>query len=219
MRGDGVGVGDVGAVHDRGGSSGQPCRCVDRRRASRDNEHGVICGRRGHEHSRAEQRRKHGIGVGDGAWIWAGTGRTDGDGTGRGDGMRGDGVGVGDLSAMPGRSGRAGHIYGCGDGRTWRGKCYGSVLHRHEEADGNGGGIQHGSYRIGGGNGAWIRAGDSCLDGDGTGRGDGMRGDGVGVGDIGAVQDGAWRERKRRDDGDGGGEGRELDGGMVGGRS
>ena len=219
MRGDGVGVGDVGAVHDRGGSSGQPCRCVDRRRASRDNEHGVICGRRGHEHSRAEQRRKHGIGVGDGAWIWAGTGRTDGDGTGRGDGMRGDGVGVGDLSAMPGRSGRAGHIYGCGDGRTSSGERYRSLLYRHEDDDWGGEGIQHGSYRIGGGHGAWIRAGDSCLDSNGTGRGDGMRGDGVGVGDVGAVQDGVWRERKRRDDGDGGGEGRELDGGMVGGRS
>ena len=132
MRGDGVGVGDVGAVPCSKDAGGQPCGCIDSRRASRDDEHGAICGRRGDEHSRTEQHSKHGIGVGDGAWI---------------------------------------------------------------------------------------RAGDGSTDGDGTRRGDGMRGDGVGVGDVGAVQDGVWRERKRRDDGDGGGEGRELDGGMVGGRS
>ena len=87
----------------------------------------------------------------------------------------------------------------------------------NEREHDNGEKLWNGNINVGAN--AWIRAGTGSTDGDGTDRGDGMRGDGVGVGDVGAVQDGVWRERKRRDDGDGGGEGRELDGGMVGGRS
>ena len=55
------------------------------------------------------------------------------------------------------------------------------------------------------------------FDGDGADRGDGMRGDRVGVGDIGAMLGGARGSDDESCGYDGRGEGRERDTGMVGG--
>ena len=72
--------------------------------------------------------------------------------------------------------------------------------------------------RIGVSNG--TRGGDGACDvhGEGTGGGDGMRGDGVGVGDIGEVHGVGRGEGDTAGGDDGRGAGRERDGGVVGGR-
>jgi hypothetical protein len=82
-----MGVGDVGAVHDRRWTSGHPHCCGDDRRARRVNQHGVVHGRYDDQHSPTKQHGRHGLGVGDGAWIRAGHGSLDIEGSSRADGM------------------------------------------------------------------------------------------------------------------------------------
>jgi hypothetical protein len=101
MRGDGVGVGDVGAVpggawcsiHAAGGDNGLQAR--------REQLVCSVVGLGGRQCISAAERGD-GVGVGDGAWIRAGARVADCDGTDGADGMRGDGVGVGDVGAVPG---------------------------------------------------------------------------------------------------------------------
>ena len=50
---------------------------------------------------------------------------------------------------------------------------------------------QPGGHRVGVGDGAWVEHGACDVHGHGETRSDGMRGDGVGVGDVGAVHGGA----------------------------
>ena len=102
MRGDGVGVGDVGAVYDRGtGGARERELGGDGGGAGRKPVGGVLdgCGELGC--SVWEQSRRDGVGVGDGTRGGAGSGWAYSDGAGWTDGMRGDGVGVGDVGAVP----------------------------------------------------------------------------------------------------------------------
>jgi hypothetical protein len=101
MRGDGVGVGDVGAVPDILGGHRDAAGGDDNGRAVRERQRHVLggCGRL--ERDRTIQRCGDGVSVGDGtrgrAWAcFVYSGGADG-----GDGMRGDGVGVGDVGAVP----------------------------------------------------------------------------------------------------------------------
>ena len=101
MRGDGVGVGDVGEVHDGASSSGDKDGHDDGREPRRNRKHGFVCGRRGGEHSKAGEPGRNRVGVGDGARGKPGAGVIYGDNAVGTDGMRGDGVGVGDVGEVP----------------------------------------------------------------------------------------------------------------------
>ena len=68
--------------------------------------------------------------------------------------------------------------------------------------------MEPGRDGVGVGDGARGKPGAGGVHVDGAIRGDGMRGDGVGVGDVSAVPDGAWWTRDSAGDHDGGGEGR-----------
>ena len=109
MRGDGVGVGDVGAVHDRGtGGARERELGGDGGGAGRKHVGGVLDGCGELECSVWEQSRRDGVGVGDGTRGGAGSGWAYRDGAGWTDGMRGDGVGVGDIGAVHDRGGSSG---------------------------------------------------------------------------------------------------------------
>ena len=117
MRGDGVGVGDVGEVHGGAWEAGHTAGGDDGRGAVWEWIIGLLYGRGGFERDERVQPCGDGVGVGDGArggaWaiVFFGT-RTDG--TNR---MRGDGVGVGDVGELHGDARRAGHTAGGDDGR------------------------------------------------------------------------------------------------------
>ena len=101
MRGDGVGLRDVGAMHDgRTWVARHRCYCDDCKGAGREHDGGVLDGRGQLELGITEQQCRDWISVSDGAWIRAGAGGIHGDGKDGADGMRGDGVGVGDVSAV-----------------------------------------------------------------------------------------------------------------------
>jgi hypothetical protein len=101
VRGDGVGVGDVGAVPGGAWVSGHSSGDGDRRGAEREHDGGLVGGRDRDERDGTGQCSRDGVSVGDGtrgrAWA-AGAYRSCED---RRDGMRGDGVGVGDVGAVP----------------------------------------------------------------------------------------------------------------------
>ena len=100
MRKDGVGLRDVGAVHDGTWVPRHHCCCSDCRGAWLEHDGRVLDGRVEFELGIEEQRCKDGVDVGDGAWVRARI--LDGDRSGGSDGMRGDGVGVGDVGTVPG---------------------------------------------------------------------------------------------------------------------
>jgi hypothetical protein len=189
MRGDGVGVRDVGAVYDgRTGSERHCHNCGDGRTARRVNEYGGVDGQWNDERHNTQQHWRDGIDVGDGAWIRAGAGGADRHGPGRADRVRGDGVGVGDIGAVhDGRPGDARHRRCCADGRGAGREHDGGILDGRREHE-RGISQQCGGVRLGVGDGAWIRAGTGGADGDGTSRADRMRVDRVGVGDVDAMQ-------------------------------
>jgi hypothetical protein len=114
----------------------------------------------------------------------------DGDGAVRADGLRGDRVGVGDIGAMPCGAWGAGDA-SCGDDGRGEGR---------ERDTGMVGGLGRGEHvaqaepggdRVSVSDGTRGEHGACRLDGDGAVRADGLRGDRVGVGDIGAMPCGA----------------------------
>ena len=102
MRGDGVGVGDVGAVPGSAGDAGHTACCHDGGRERRKQERDVLCGRGEPERDAAIERCGDGVGIGDGARVGSGAFGVHGAGADGADGMRGDGVGVGDESTVHG---------------------------------------------------------------------------------------------------------------------
>jgi hypothetical protein len=90
MRGDGVGVGDVGAVPGGAWCSGHSAGCDDGGGARRERERDVLCGRGEFECDAAIESGWDGVGVGDGARVWSWAGGVYGAGADRADGMRGD---------------------------------------------------------------------------------------------------------------------------------
>ena len=102
--------------------------------------------------------------------------------------MRVDRVGVGDVDEVHGGARGWRHASGGDDGRGAGGQRESGMVDRgtwpeHRDSD------QRSRDGIDIGDGAWIRAGAGSAHGDGTRRADGMRVDGVGVGDVGAVHD------------------------------
>jgi len=100
MRGDGVGVGDVGAVPDILWGEGDAAGGDDGGGALRERQRHSLggCGR--HERDRTIQRCGDGVSVGDSTRGWSGACVVHSVGTDGGDRMRGDGVGVGDVGAV-----------------------------------------------------------------------------------------------------------------------
>ena len=109
VRGDGVGVGDVGAVPDGARGPGDSAYCDDSRGAVRDGQHGAIGRHREDEHRARVEPGRDGVSVGDGARGKPGAGGIYVDGAIRGDRVRGDGVGVGDVGAVFDWSWHLGH--------------------------------------------------------------------------------------------------------------
>ena len=102
MRGDGVGVGDIGEVHGDGRSSGDSTGDDDGRGERRQHDARVVGGRGLIERDGSSEPSRHRVGVSDGAREPYGAGDVHGTGTGGAHGMRGDGVGVGDIGEVPG---------------------------------------------------------------------------------------------------------------------
>jgi len=100
MRGDRVGVGDIGAVHRGAWGLGDAACGGDGRGEARQRDHSILDGRWESERDEGIQQGWDRVDVGDGArgWLW-GSG-IDGDGAVRTDGMRGDKVGVGDIGVV-----------------------------------------------------------------------------------------------------------------------
>jgi hypothetical protein len=104
--------------------------------------------------------------------------------------MRGDGVGVGHVGEVQGGAGRAGIEAGSGDCRSKIGERDAGIVDGLARAE-RGARDQHGGSRNRNGNGAGDEDGDSGAHRAWSGWAYGMRGDGVGVGDISEVQGGA----------------------------
>ena len=69
MRGDRVGVGDVGTVHDgKSGDKRNRRYLGDGRDAGREHDCGILYGHREHEQCISKQQRRNRIDIGDGAW-------------------------------------------------------------------------------------------------------------------------------------------------------
>jgi hypothetical protein len=217
MRGDGVGVGDVGAVPDILGGDGDSADGDDGGRAVRERQRHALGRCRRLERDRTIEWCGHGVSVVDGAWVWTGACVVYSDGTDGGDGMRGNGVGVGDVSAVPDILWVEGDAAGGDDGGRSRREldasdvvwCVGLELLSPVECC---------QDRLGLCDGAWGRAGACGADTDDEGRTDGLRGNGVGVGDVGAVPGWAWVSGHSSGDVDRRGAEREHDGRLVRGR-
>ena len=125
MRGDGVGVGDIGEVPGVGGSEGDTAGGDDGRGAGRERECGVDGGRGRDERDTGTEPGRDGVIVGDGTRGGYGSCDVHGEGTGGGHGMRGDGVGVGDIGEVPGVRGRSGDAAGGDDGGGAVGELFG----------------------------------------------------------------------------------------------
>ena len=128
--------------------------------------------------------------------------------------MRVDGLDHGDGIAMQVRSRSAGIEEGCGDGRTACRHADTSMVcglgrrERDQEHQPRDRGV------IGGHDGVWHKHGDCRILRRGPRGIDGMRGDGVGVGDVGQVYGRSQGEGIEEGRGDDGRAARELDAGM-----
>jgi hypothetical protein len=107
-----MGVGDVGAVSGGAWCSGHTAGVGDCRRADRERERHVLCGRGELERDKGMEPGGDGVGFGDSTRGGSRAGLLYGAGTDGADGMRGDGVGVGDVVAMSGGTGDPGHTAG-----------------------------------------------------------------------------------------------------------
>ena len=96
MRGDGVGVGDIGEVPGDARSAGDAAGDDDGGGAGRQRDAGVVGGRGGIERDASTEPSGDRVGVGDGARGEHGACDVHGTGSGGAHGMRGDRVGVGD---------------------------------------------------------------------------------------------------------------------------
>jgi hypothetical protein len=100
MRGDGLAVGDVGAVSCGARGRRDTADSFDGRGSGRERDAGVFGGHNGIEQDSADEPRWHGIGVDDGTRIGHWGGGAYSAGSGWAHGMRGDGVAVGDVGAV-----------------------------------------------------------------------------------------------------------------------
>jgi len=216
MRGHRLGVGDVGAVSCGAWGSRVTSGGDDGRGAGWERQPDVVHGHGRTKQDAASEQRRHGIGVDDGTWIEHGGGCIYSAGEGGTHGMRGDGVAVGDVGAVScGSRGRR-DTSGGDDGRGAGGERDAGLVGGHSRTE-QAAAIEPRRHGIGVDNGTRIEHGDSCAYSAGSGGAHGMRGDGVGVGDVGALSCGARGRRDTSGGDDGRGAGRERDAGLVGG--
>ena len=128
--------------------------------------------------------------------------------------MRGDGVGVGDIDEVHGGTRSSGHSTGGDDGRGSRCECDAGLVDGHGGTE-HGASKQPGGHGLGIGDGAWGKHGAGGVHGQGSGGADGMRGDGVGVGDIDEVHGGTRSSGHTTGGDDGRGARCERDAGLV----
>ena len=100
MRGDGVGVGDIGEVQGDARSPGDTAAGDDGGGAGREQDAGVVGGRWGIERDASTQSGGDRVVVGDGARGRHGAFEEHWTGSEGAHGMRGDGVGVGDIDEV-----------------------------------------------------------------------------------------------------------------------
>ena len=184
-----MGFGDIDAMPCGARVSGDAACGDDGRGAIRQQNHGMLDGHWQGELDEWIQQGGDRVGVGDGTRGWFCAFCFHADCAVRADGMGGDTVGVGDIGAVQGGAWVSGDETYCVV--SWR------TIWEHERG------------MVGG---RWIcqrdASGKQCRDGigiihsarvepwacgihgDGAGRADGMRGDSMGVGDVGAVQSG-----------------------------
>jgi hypothetical protein len=197
MRGDGVGVGDVGAVPGGAWCSGHTACGDDGGRAGGSMSEGysveaasmsvMLRGNRGGTGSASVT--VHGSSLGLVALTALGRmGQTGCEGT--------EWESETSVRCLVGR-GDPGHTAGGDDGgRADRERERHVLCGRGEHERDTG--IEPGGDGVGVGDGARVGSGACCVDGAGTDGADGMRGDGVGVGDVGAVPDILWCRGTRR---------------------
>jgi hypothetical protein len=204
LRGDGVGVGDIGEVPGHARSARDTAADDDGRTQGRERDAGVVGGRGGLERDGSTEPSGDRVGVGDGARGEHGACDVHGTGSGGAHGLRGDGVGVGDIGEVPGDARSAGDAAGDDDsGGAGRQRDAGVVnelgrLKRDDATEPSG-------DRVGVGDGARGEHGACDVHGTGSGGAHGLRGDGVGVGDIGEVSGDARSAGDAAADDDGGG--------------
>ncbi len=208
-------VGDVGAVSRwtrgrRDTSGGDDCRG-----AGWERDAGVVGGHCRTEQDASLEPRRHGIGVDNGTRIWHGGCGVYSVGEGGTHGMRGDGVAVGDVSALSrGTWGRR-DTSGGDDGRGAGWERVAGVVggHCRTEQDAS---LEPRWHGISVDDGTRIGHGDGFAYSAGSGGAHGMRGDGVAIGNVGAVSCGARGRRDTTGGDDGGITSRERDAGVVG---
>ena len=116
MRGDGVGVRDIGEMHLYARSPGDAAGGDDGGESGRERDAGVVGGRGGIERDAPTEPSGDRVGVGDGArcghWACAELGT----GSGGAHGMRGDGMGFADVCEVQDDSRSPGDAADGGDG-------------------------------------------------------------------------------------------------------
>ena len=122
MRGDGLGVGDIGEVQDDARSPGDTADGDDGGGAGREQDAGVVVGRWGTECDASTERCGDRVGVDDGTRCGHWARDVHGTGSGGAHGMRGDGVGVGDIGEVQDDARSPGDTAGGGDGGDAWGK-------------------------------------------------------------------------------------------------
>jgi hypothetical protein len=177
----------------------------------------VVGGRGGIERDGSTEPSGDRVGVGDGARGEHGACDVHGTGSGGAHGLRGDGVGVGDIGEVPGDARSAGVAATDDDCAGTRSQFLEGLF------DGSGSlerdsATEPGGDRVGVGDGARGEHGACDVHGTGSGGAHGLRGDGVGVGDIGEVPGDARSAGDWAFNLDGGAAGRQRDARVVGGR-
>jgi len=204
MRGNGMGIRNVGAMPHESQQQGNSTAGNDSRSTIGERESCVVGGRDGHEHDATGQRGLDGILVSDGARVGLGHHGIHRARSWRPYGMRGDGLGVRHVCEVLGGSGIRGHAAGVDDGRgAWRqyeprvvcGRCrseYGTECEPSRD-------------RVGISDGTRSKLRACTIYRNGSRGAHRMRGDGMGVGHLGEV---SCRARGSRDPA-GGDDGRE----------
>jgi len=121
MRGDGVGVGDIGEVPGDAWRSGDTASGDDGRGAGRERDAGMVDGFGVIEDDTTAEPTRERVGVGDDPRGEHGACDVHGAGSGGAHGMRGDRVGVGDIGEVSGDAWRWGLTASGDDGKgSWR---------------------------------------------------------------------------------------------------
>jgi hypothetical protein len=215
LRGDGLGVGDISEVSGVTWGFGNTTFRFFRRSAGRERDTGMVGRRCGAEQDAWAEPSGDRVGVSHGARIEHGACKLHRKGWGGADGLRGDGMGVGDISEVSVDASPFGLTSGGDDGWGLDGECYTGLVGRHGGAEQDSWAEPSGD-RVGVSHSACIEHWACDLHMDDSGGADGLRGDGMGIGDISDVRGDAWGSGHTRGGDDGRGAGRERDTGMVG---